>query len=111
MRVNVIGSANVLEAASQQARCDRVVCFSTSEIFGQMAFRSCESEGAVTGRVCEDRWTYGVSKLAEEHLAIAYCQEKKHPVTVVRPFHVYGTTQTGDDAILNFNTRVMHTDP
>jgi len=42
------------------------------------------------GRVGEARWTYAVSKLAEEHLAIAYHQEKWLPTTVVRPFNVYG---------------------
>src|SRR5206468_4233447 len=70
MRVNMIGSANVLEAASRLSRCDRVVCFSTSEVFGQQAFRSAETDSAVMGRVGEARWTYAVSKLAEEHLAI-----------------------------------------
>src|SRR6185369_5918741 len=29
MRVNMIGSANVLEAASKLSHCDRVLCFST----------------------------------------------------------------------------------
>ena len=40
MRVNMVGSANVLEAASKLPHCDRVVCFSTSEVFGTTAFRS-----------------------------------------------------------------------
>ena len=35
MWVNTVGSANVLEAASRLPRCDRVVCFSTSEVLGQ----------------------------------------------------------------------------
>ena len=76
MQVNMVGSANVLEAASCLSRCDRVVCFSTSEVFGQQAFRSAETDNTVTGKVGEARWTYAVSKLAEEHLAIAYYQEK-----------------------------------
>jgi UDP-glucose 4-epimerase len=107
MRVNMIGSANVLEAAARQGRCERVVCFSTSEIFGQMAFNSCESDGAVTGKVGEARWTYGVSKLAEEHLAIAYYQEKKLPVCVVRPFNVYGPGQVGEGAMRIFIQRAL----
>jgi UDP-glucose 4-epimerase len=107
MRVNVVGSANVLEAASRLPRCDRVVCFSTSEIFGQHAFRSRETDAAVTGRVGEARWTYGVSKLAEEHMAIAYHQERKLPTTVVRPFNVYGPGQIGEGALKTFILRAL----
>ena len=70
MRVNMVGSANVLEAAARLDHIDRVVCFSTSEVFGQHAFRSTETDPTVTGQVGEARWTYAVSKLAEEHLAL-----------------------------------------
>lgn len=111
MRVNVVGSANVLEAASRLPRCDRVVCFSTSEIFGQHAFRSSETDVAVTGRIGEARWTYGVSKLAEEHMAIAYCHEKKLPTTVVRPFNVYGPGQVGEGALRTFIQRAIRDEP
>ena len=111
MRVNVVGSANVLEAASRLPRCDRVDCFSTSEIFGQHAFRSRESDAAVTGRVGEARWTYGVSKLAEEHMAIAYHNEKKLPTTVVRPFNVYGPGQVGEGALRTFIQRAVRDEP
>lgn len=102
MRVNMVGSANVLEAASRLPRCDRVVCFSTSEVFGQQAFRSTENDHAVMGAVGEARWTYAVSKLSEEHLAIAYYKEKWLPTTVVRPFNVYGPGQVGEGAIRGF---------
>jgi UDP-glucose 4-epimerase len=111
MRVNVVGSANVLEAASRLPRCDRVVCFSTSEVFGQNAFRSRESDSAVTGTVGEARWTYGVSKLAEEHLAIAYYQERWLPTTVVRPFNVYGPGQVGEGALRTFIQRALRNEP
>ena len=75
MRVNMVGSANVLEAAAKLTNCNRVVCFSTSEVFGQRAFHSSEMDKTVIGKVGEARWTYAVSKLAGEHLAIAYFQE------------------------------------
>ncbi|MGE5256418.1 MAG: NAD-dependent epimerase/dehydratase family protein [Hyphomicrobiales bacterium] len=105
MRVNMVGSANVLEAASRLSRCDRVVCFSTSEVFGQHAFCSSETDNSVTGKVGEARWTYAVSKLAEEHLAIAYHQEKWLPTVVVRPFNVYGPGQVGEGALKTFIQR------
>lgn len=107
MRVNMVGSANVLEAASRLPRCHRVVCFSTSEVFGQQAFRSSETDNTVMGKVGEARWTYAVSKLAEEHLAIAYYQEKGLPVTVVRPFNIYGPGQEGEGALKAFVIRAI----
>ena len=107
MRVNMVGSANVLEAAARLPRCDRVVCFSTSEVFGQHAFRSSETDNAVMGKVGEARWTYAVSKLAEEHLAIAYYQEKGLPTTVLRPFNVYGPGQVGEGALRIFIQRAL----
>jgi UDP-glucose 4-epimerase len=107
MRVNMIGSANVLEAASRLDHCDRVVCFSTSEVFGQQAFRSDETSNATVGGVGEARWTYAVSKLAEEHLAIAYFKEKGLPASVVRPFNIYGPGQTGEGALRTFIRRAI----
>ena len=107
MRVNMVGSANVLEAASKLEHCDRVVCFSTSEVFGTNAFRSSELDKTSIGKVGEARWTYAVSKLAEEHLAIAYYQDQWLPVTVVRPFNVYGPGQVGEGALRIFIQRAL----
>ena len=111
MRVNMVGSANVLEAAARLERLDRVVCFSTSEVFGRQAFRSSETDNTVMGQVGEARWVYAVSKLAEEHLAMAYHREKQLPVTVVRPFNVYGPGQVGEGALRTFVLRAIRNQP
>jgi UDP-glucose 4-epimerase len=71
MRVNMIGTSNALEAARLNNITDRFVDFSTSEVFGSMAFRSSETDSTVSGSAGEARWTYAVSKLAGEHLAHA----------------------------------------
>lgn len=107
MRVNMIGSAHVLEAAAKLKNCERVVCFSTSEVFGTHGFRSSELDKTSIGVVGEARWTYAVSKLAEEHLAIAYYQHQQLPVAVVRPFNVYGPGQVGEGALRTFIMRAL----
>ena len=107
MRVNLVGSANVLEAASRLEHCDRIVCFSTSEVFGQHAFRAVETDPTVMGAVGEARWSYAVSKLAEEHLAFAYHQQMGLPMTIVRPFNVYGPGQVGEGALRTFIMRAL----
>lgn len=107
MRVNMIGTANVLEAARQNMISDRFIDFSTSEVFGSYAFKPTEDDNTISGSAGEARWTYAVSKLAGEHLAIAYYKEFKLPVVCVRPFNVYGPGQTGEGAIQVFIRRAL----
>ena len=107
MTVNMIGTANALEAAKVNNINDRFVDFSTSEIFGSHAFKSTEEAPAVAGSVGEARWVYAVSKLAGEHLAHAYYKQHKLPVVTVRPFNVYGPGQTGEGALQIFIKRAL----
>src|SRR6476620_7699066 len=44
MRVNMMGTANALEAARVNNIKDRFIDFSTSEIFGSMAYKSTEGD-------------------------------------------------------------------
>ena len=82
MRVNILGTANALEAARQTGGIERLLEFSTSEVFGSHAFNVRESEQTVTGAVGEARWTYAVSKLAGEHLAHAYWKQYDLPIVL-----------------------------
>jgi UDP-glucose 4-epimerase len=107
MQVNMIGTANALEAAKINGVKDRFVDFSTSEVFGSMAFRSSENDVTVAGSAGEARWTYAVSKLAGEHLAHAYYRQYKLPCVTVRPFNVYGPGQTGEGALQIFIKRAL----
>lgn len=107
MQVNMIGTANALEAAKENGISERFIDFSTSEVFGSMAFKSSESDQTVSGSAGEARWTYAVSKLAGEHLAHAYYKQFKLPVVTVRPFNVYGPGQTGEGAIQIFIKKAL----
>ena len=107
MQVNMIGTANVLEAALRNKVSDRFIDFSTSEVFGPMAFRSTEDDQTVAGSAGEARWTYAVSKLAGEHLASAYHSQYGLPVVTIRPFNVYGPGQTGEGALQIFIKRAL----
>ena len=107
MRVNMIGTSNALEAARINGVKDRFVDFSTSEVFGSMAFRSAENDVTVAGSAGEARWTYAVSKLAGEHLAHAYHRQYNLPCVTVRPFNVYGPGQTGEGAIQIFIKKAL----
>jgi nucleoside-diphosphate-sugar epimerase len=103
MQVNLLGALNVLEAAAQKkANLSRVILFSTSEVYGPYVYRADEEGMTTQGAVGEPRWTYAVSKVAAEHLGFSYRTEYGLPVTMVRPFNVYGPRQVGEGAIRKF---------
>jgi UDP-glucose 4-epimerase len=103
MRVNLIGTYNALEAAvATKNTLERLIEFSTSEVFGQQAFNVAEGHVTAIGSVGEARWTYAVSKLAGEHMAHAYHDELGVPTVSVRPFNIYGPGQIGGGAIRAF---------
>ncbi|HEV7334076.1 MAG TPA: NAD-dependent epimerase/dehydratase family protein [Flavisolibacter sp.] len=107
MRVNMMGTANALEAARVNGVNERFIDFSTSEIFGSMAYKSTEEDNTVAGSAGEARWVYAVSKLAGEHLAHAYYKQYGLPTVTVRPFNVYGPGQTGEGALQIFIKKAL----
>ena len=107
LRVNLLGTMNILEAASRLRGLARIVTLSTSEIFGPQASDVDEVAASRQGCVEESRWSYAVSKLAGEHLANAYHRERGLPAVRVRPFNVYGPGQVGQGAVHEFVVRAI----
>lgn len=101
IKVNLLGTLHALDAAVE-ARCERFVDFSTSEVFGSQVYMAEEHNATALGVVGESRWTYAVSKLAAEHLTHSYHKEHGLPTVTVRPFNVYGPQQVGVGAIHTF---------
>jgi UDP-glucose 4-epimerase len=92
---NIRGTEIIFELANK--RKTKVVMASTSEICGKKngnkPFK--EDDDRVLGPTTVKRWIYSSSKAVDEMLALAYWQEKKLPVVIVRPFNVIGPRQTG----------------
>ena len=101
MKVNLLGTYHVLEAAREH-KLERLIDFSTSEVFGSYAFRVQEANVTSLGPLGELRWTYAVSKLATEHMAHNYYKEFGLPTASIRPFNIYGPRQVGIGAIHSF---------
>lgn len=110
MEVNILGTANVLKAAQKNQVKDRFLEFSTSEIFGSMAYRVTENHNSVAGSAGEARWVYAISKLAGEHLSYAYYSQYGLPTVTIRPFNIYGPGQTGEGAIQIFIRKALNND-
>ncbi|WP_352407942.1 NAD-dependent epimerase/dehydratase family protein [Acetoanaerobium noterae] len=108
MKVNMIGTYNLLESlVSNMDNLERVIDFSTSEVFGSYAYKVNEKDTTNLAPVGEARWTYSVSKLAAEHLSHSYYKEYGMPVITVRPFNIYGPGQVGEGAIHQFVVRAL----
>ena len=59
----------------------------------------------------EARWTYAVSKLATEHLALSYFKQFRFPAVSIRPFNIYGPHQVGEGAVHHFIARAIRGEP
>jgi UDP-glucose 4-epimerase len=110
LEINITGTVNLLHAINSLDSIERVVLFSSSEVFGPQAYQSSELTSSVIGAVGEARWSYAVSKLACEHLGLAYHTQFGVPAVVLRPFNVYGPGQVGEGALSTFIQRAIRND-
>lgn len=111
MEVALLGTYNALQAALDLPRLERFVDFSTSEVFGSFAYNVEEKDSTTLGTVGEARWTYAVSKLATEHLAMTYHRQEGFPAVSVRPFNIFGPMQVGLGAVHSFIVRALKGEP
>jgi UDP-glucose 4-epimerase len=110
LRVNILGTANVLEQAARRGICS-FIYFSTSEIYGPSALWVDEESFHAIGPVSDRRWVYATSKLAGENLSLRYAEAHGFACTTVRPFNIYGPRQVGEGAISNFCRAVVNGQP
>lgn len=110
LRINLIGSYNVLEACRKKD-VDRFISFSTSEVYGPRIYEADEAGMTTLGPIGKPRWVYAMSKLASEFLADGYHREYGIKFTSVRPFNVYGPRQIGEGAIHNFIVNAIKNEP
>lgn len=90
-----LGACEVLfERAAE--RGIRTIFTSTSEVYGKNdADALSEGDDSIFGATSVSRWLYGISKAADECLAVAYQRERQLPITVVRLFNTTGPRQSG----------------
>lgn len=106
MEVNLLGTARLLARLAAMP-LERVVNVSSSEVYGPHAYHAREDGMTSLGPATSPRWSYAASKLAAEHLALAYHRGEDLPVVSLRPFNVYGPGQLGEGAIRNFIVRAL----
>jgi len=91
LRTNLIGTLNVLQSAMDLKQIERIVCTSSSEIYGT----------ALTGKISETHALnplspYAASKLAADRYCYSYWKTYGLPIAVIRPFNTFGPRHTYD---------------
>lgn len=89
LRINAHGIFNVLDMAAKTGA--KVVAASTSDVYGknpELPFH--EESDLLIGPSTVSRWSYAVSKLFDEHIALAYQEAYGFPVSLARFFGSYG---------------------
>ena len=116
MRTNLSGSERVFRIASQYGR--KVVFTSSSEVYGkalntQSGGRLHEAGDLLIGSTDKRRWGYASSKLAAEHLAVAFYETEALPVVITRLFNTVGPRQSGKYGMVipKFVERALKNEP
>ncbi len=93
LKINYYATENILDFCRE--RKTKCVLASTSDVYGKnpdVPFSETDSV-SVIGSSKIPRWSYAVSKLFDEHLALAYQDAYDFPVTLMRFFGSYGPRQ------------------
>lgn len=89
IETNVLGTANVLIAARESERIDRVVLTSTSEVYGTARYVPMDEQHPLQAQS-----PYSASKIASDALGVSFHRSFETPVAIVRPFNCYGPRQS-----------------
>ena len=106
--INVIGTIRLLEAA-RSAAVKKIVCSSSAAIFGELRHLPIDEDHPT-----EPDSPYGVSKLAEEKMCLAYSRLYELDTVCLRYFNVYGVNQRYDaygNVIPIFTRRLLQGEP
>jgi len=98
---NVVGTLNLLEAARAEG-VGRVVCVSTSEVYGSARYTPIDEEHPLQAQS-----PYAATKIGAEKLGQSYGLSFGLPVTVVRPFNTYGPRQSARAVIPTIIAQVL----
>lgn len=88
LQCNVAGAHAACEVALQLGAL--VVITSTSDVYGNARTPFAEDGEVVLGPSTTRRWAYAVSKLYDEHIALAMADEHGLRASILRLFNVYG---------------------
>jgi NAD dependent epimerase/dehydratase len=101
VETNVMGTLNILQAA-READVRRIVCTSTSEVYGTAQYVPIDEFHPVQAQS-----PYAASKIAADQMALAFCRTFSMPVIVLRPFNTFGPRQSARAVIPTIITQIV----
>ncbi len=111
LQINIDGTQNVLELCAKHDV--PLTMASTSEAYGKSQdLPLSENSDTTLGPTSVKRWSYAISKLADEHLAFALMDSL--PITVLRFFNTYGPRMNPSGAygvVARFARQALTGDP
>jgi len=97
---NVSGTLNLCQAALDN-HCDRVISFSTSEVYGSAMYVPIDEKHPM-----QPQSPYSASKIAADSLALSYYNAFDLPVIIARPFNTFGPRQSARAIIPTIITQI-----
>lgn len=97
---NVTGTLNILQAA-RDAGASRVVCTSTSEVYGTARQVPITEEHPLDAQS-----PYAATKIAADQMALSFHRSFGTPVVVLRPFNTFGPRQSARAVIPTIITQI-----
>ncbi len=102
LRTNTLGTGFLLEACRQRGGIERIVCFSTSEVYGTALYAPIDEEHPLQAQS-----PYSASKIASDQLALSYVRAFNLPVAIARPFNTFGPRQSSRAVIPTIITQAL----
>ncbi len=97
MSTNMAGTERLIRAVHQCGHNPQVVIASSSEVYGfNDADAFDENSDLILRSGGRLRWSYAVTKLADEYLAFAYARQFNLNISIARIFNTVGPRQTGE---------------
>ncbi len=99
---NVIGTSNVLLAARESDRIERVALTSTSEVYGSAQYTPMDENHPLQAQS-----PYAATKIAADAFGVSFHRSFGVPVTIVRPFNAYGPRQSARAVIATIVSQAL----
>ena len=101
VQTNIDGTLNLLEA-TRQHETERLVCTSTSEVYGSAQYIPIDEDHPLRGQS-----PYAATKIAADKLAESYQLSFGARVSIARPFNTYGPRQSSRAVIPTIITQAL----
>lgn len=101
---NIIGTYNILEAAKKN-NIKQLIHTSTSEVYGTAIYSPIDENHPL-----QPQSPYSASKISADNLVLSYFYSYNLPITILRPFNMFGPRQSTRAIIPTIITQILKKD-